>query len=167
MTTKFGKAFLKLIEAKVIRINDPTSLTGKFTILCNPSIYEYEEFKKNTKYNAIRGIGIKDDIYITDASNGIHANLKYQVLNYLGYDVNNIDFSDYINCSFSEDENDNFSASQFGKNEAFEKLKSKHQTINNNEGYFNLEDEYKEYELQNIDNPELLTFDQWMKKKGK
>lgn len=167
MTAKFGKAFLKLIEAKVIRINDPTSLTGKSTILRNPSLYEYEEFKKNTKYNAIRGIGIGDDIYVTDASNGIHANLEYQVLEYLGYDVNNINFSDYINCNFSEDENNNFSMSQSGKNKAFEKLKITRQNTTNNEGYFNLEDEYKEYELQNIDNSKLLTFDQWMKKKGK
>lgn len=168
--SKLLEEFMKLLkEAKVIRVDDPTNIYGKSTILQNPSITEYEAFKNNTKYKAIRGIGIDDDIYITDAYNGIHVALEINVLQEKGYDIEKIDPSDYVNCTFSEDEHDNFSYLQSSKNKAFEKLlKTRKSSKQKNNGYFNYEDEYKDYEIKNVGKPEFLSFEQWLKiKKGK
>lgn len=87
MTNEYVKIFRILTEAQIFMVMDDTNFRGKTAVLKNPTFDEYLAFKKNTKYNAMRGIGINNDIYVIDANSGIHDQLAGIVLERLGYDL--------------------------------------------------------------------------------
>ena len=153
-----------LLQENVFMIDDETSFRGKSPVLKNPSLSEYISFKNNTKYNAIRGIGINNDIYIVDANSGIHDVLASKILMYLGYDLDKIYIDDYVNGIFKEDEYDNFSCQKCNRNKRLEKLCNLRNTQGNNkENYFDLETEYNDYEIDSIDKDNFLSFENWLK----
>lgn len=167
MTNEYVKIFRILTEAQIFMVRDDTNFRGKTAVLKNPTFDEYLAFKKNTKYNAIRGIGINNDIYIIDANSGIHDQLAGIVLERLGYDLEKINFDDYITCTFKEDEFNNFSSIEYKENDRLRELKIKRQnTSTNNTNYFDLETEYKDYVEQNCDKENILSFDEWLKERN-
>ena len=64
-----------LLETRVIRLPNPWNTDEQFSILENPSPADYESFLKNTKFGAIRGVSIDNNIYIADADVGMHDNI--------------------------------------------------------------------------------------------
>lgn len=147
-------------------VQDDTTIRGKSPILKNPSIQDYVNFKNNTKYKAIRGIGILNDIYVIDANSGIHDQLAGKVLEYLGYDLSKINIEDYITGTFKEDEHNNFSYSLYKENKKLEEFAlQRNNVLDNRDNYFDYEEEYKQYEIENCDKKDLLSFDEWMKER--
>lgn len=89
-----------LYEAVIYRLYLPYG-NEKVTILKNPTKEEYEKFKANSKYNALRGLTVNNDIYVADASILLHDAIFETLVN-----SDKIDETDRVDIMWSDDEND-------------------------------------------------------------
>lgn len=92
-----------LSEATIIRTNSYNDFndSDRLIVIKNPSKEEYDNIKKNSKYNSIRGFVTEDDsVYVWDANLGIHQD----VIDILD-DENKKPYD--VVLQFSQDENGN------------------------------------------------------------
>lgn len=92
-----------LDEARIIQLKSYASEFNNqnpLVIIKNPSKTEYDNIKKNSKFNSIRGFVTEDDsVYVWDANLGIHQDIIDEL-----EDNNKIPYD--IITTFSEDEQD-------------------------------------------------------------